>query len=84
MYLAYTTLDIMFFVSMISRFMHCPSSHHLGAAKRILKHICGTRDLIIHYCKVQNFSPLDIKTLIGLNHVKIERALVDMCFIRVK
>ena len=45
----------MFSISMISRFMHCPSSHHLGASKRILKYICGTTDLGIHYHKVQNF-----------------------------
>ena len=46
----------MFSIGMISGFMHCPSSHHLGAAKRILKYICGTIDLGIHYHKVQNFN----------------------------
>ena len=45
----------MFSISMISRFIHCPSSHHLGAAKRILRYSCGTTDLGIHYHKVQNF-----------------------------
>ena len=56
MYLTHKKLEIMFSVSMISRFLHCPSSHHLGAAKRILKYICGTLDIIIHYHKVQNFN----------------------------
>ena len=56
LYLTHTRPDIMFFVSMIPRFMHCPSSHYLGAAKRILKYICGNLDLIIHYHKVQNIN----------------------------
>ena len=47
--------EIMFCVSMISKFMHYPSSHHLGAAKRILKYIYGTMDLKIHYHKGQIF-----------------------------
>ena len=46
----------MFSVSMLSRFMHYPLSHHLVAAKRILKYICGTLDLGIRYHKVQNFN----------------------------
>ena len=56
MYLKHTRLDIAFFVSMISRFMHCLSSHHLLAAKIILKYIFGTMDLGIHYHKVHNFN----------------------------
>ena len=66
---------------MISRFMHCPSSHHLEAAKIILKYICGTMDLEIHYQKVQNINLVRFQTVIGLDHVMIERALVDMCLI---
>ena len=42
------------YLNMISRFMHCPSSHHLGAAKRILEYICETMGLDIDYHKVQN------------------------------
>ena len=55
-YLTHTRPEIMFSGSMISRFMPCPSSHHLGAAKRILKYICGTVYLRIHCHKVQNFN----------------------------
>ena len=40
-YLTHTRLETMFYVSMISRFMHCPS-HHLGVINRILKYIYGT------------------------------------------
>ena len=37
MYLTHTRLDIMFPVSLVSRFMHSPTVHHLGTAKRILR-----------------------------------------------
>ena len=66
---------------MISRFINCLSPHHLGAAKRILKYICETLNLRIHYYKVQNLIWLDIHTLIGLYHVMIERVLVVMFII---
>ena len=35
-YLTHTRPDIAFAVGVISRFMHCPSKQHLGAAKRLL------------------------------------------------
>ena len=56
MYLTHTRPGSMFYVSMLSRFIHCPSSQHLGAAKIILKYICGTMDLRIYYPKIQNFN----------------------------
>ena len=55
MYLTHTRPKFMFSTSMISRFMCCPSSYHLGAAKGILNYIFRTMDLGIHYHKVQNF-----------------------------
>jgi len=41
-YLTHTRPDTSFAVGMISRFMHMPSKHHLGAAKRILRYVAGT------------------------------------------
>lgn len=41
MYLTNTRPDIMFSVSDISRFMHKPTKHHLGAGKRILWYVAG-------------------------------------------
>ncbi|KAJ8649369.1 hypothetical protein MRB53_002392 [Persea americana] len=41
-YLTHSRPDIMYSVSMVSRFMHAPSKQHVGAAKRILKYIAGT------------------------------------------
>lgn len=54
-YLSHKRPDIAFPVSVISRFMHCPSRHHLGAAKRIMKYVAGTTNLGIWYSKVSNF-----------------------------
>ncbi len=50
-YLTHTRPDIAFFVGLISRFMHAPTKHHLGAAKRILKYVAATRDFGIWYVK---------------------------------
>ena len=56
MYLMYTRGKITFYVNMLSRFMHCPSSHHLGGAKRILQYIYGTINFGIYYHKVKDFN----------------------------
>ncbi|RVW83084.1 Retrovirus-related Pol polyprotein from transposon TNT 1-94 [Vitis vinifera] len=54
-YLTHTRPDIAFAVGVISRFMHCPSKQHLGAAKRVLRYIAGTYDFGIWYGHVQEF-----------------------------
>ncbi|XP_052489411.1 uncharacterized mitochondrial protein AtMg00810-like [Gossypium raimondii] len=42
LYLTATRPDIMFGVSLLSRFMHCCNEAHLKAAKRVLRYIKGT------------------------------------------
>ncbi|PHT28618.1 Fanconi-associated nuclease 1 -like protein [Capsicum baccatum] len=42
MYLTATRPDILYVVSILSRFMHCPSEVHVKAAKRIVRYIKGT------------------------------------------
>ena len=54
-YLTHTRPDIAFAVGVISRFMHCPSKQHLGAAKRLLRYIARTYDFGIWYGHVQEF-----------------------------
>ncbi|CAL9019596.1 unnamed protein product [Prunus brigantina] len=49
MYLAATRLDIIFSVSLVSRFMKKPYSNHWEAAKRILRYVKGTVDYGIFY-----------------------------------
>ncbi|KAD5317079.1 hypothetical protein E3N88_17025 [Mikania micrantha] len=41
-YVTHSRPDIAFAVSILSRFMHCPSHHHFGAGKRILRYLAGT------------------------------------------
>ncbi|PKA46730.1 Retrovirus-related Pol polyprotein from transposon TNT 1-94 [Apostasia shenzhenica] len=55
MYLTHTRPDILFSVSLISRFMHKPSVHHFGAARRILRYVRATTNYEIWYKQVSNF-----------------------------
>ncbi|GAU44031.1 hypothetical protein TSUD_349630 [Trifolium subterraneum] len=47
--------DILFSVSLLSRFMHCASELHLKAAKRVIRYIKGTVHYGVKYCKVKDF-----------------------------
>lgn len=49
MYLTATRPDLMYGVSLISRFMSCPTESHWLAAKRILRYLKGTTELGILY-----------------------------------
>lgn len=53
-YLSHTRPDIAHSVGLVSRFMHKPSKHHLGAVKRILQYIAGTSNYGIWYKKVDD------------------------------
>ncbi|CAL9028826.1 unnamed protein product [Prunus brigantina] len=49
MYLTYTRPDIMYAVSLVSRYMEKPTEMHLNAAKRILRYVKGTIDYGVFY-----------------------------------
>jgi len=49
MYLTATRPDIMYSVSLISRYMESPTEMHLLAAKRILRYLQGTKDFGLFY-----------------------------------
>jgi hypothetical protein len=51
MYLTATHPDLMFIVSLISRYMECPAKSHLLAAKRVLRYVKGTVNFGIFYKK---------------------------------
>ena len=55
MYLTPTRPDIMFAVSLISRFMETPKSTHWQVEKRILRYITGTTNFGIQYTSNSNF-----------------------------
>ena len=44
MYLTAIRLDLMFVVSLISRFMACPTQQYFATAKRVLRYLKGTID----------------------------------------
>ena len=46
-----TRPDLAFPVSYLSRFIHCSTSEHFAAAKRILRHVAGTIDFSLCYRK---------------------------------
>ena len=54
MYLTATRPDLMYVVSLISRFMASPIELHLQAAKRVLRYLKGTVDLGVFYRKEGN------------------------------
>ncbi|XP_075086233.1 secreted RxLR effector protein 161-like [Nicotiana tabacum] len=54
MYLTATRPDILFDVSLSSRFMHCATEMHLRATKRIIRYIKGTVDYGVKFKKWQN------------------------------
>ncbi|XP_016549353.1 secreted RxLR effector protein 161-like [Capsicum annuum] len=49
MYLTATRPDIMYTISLVSRYMECPTEMHLLDAKRILRYLQGTKDFGIFY-----------------------------------
>ena len=51
MYLTSTRPDIMYAVSLISRYMEKPSEIHLNAARRVLRYVKGTIDYGVFYKK---------------------------------
>ncbi|XP_048447292.1 uncharacterized mitochondrial protein AtMg00810-like [Pyrus x bretschneideri] len=51
MYLTATRPDLMFVVSLISRYMERPTEVHMQTAKRVLRYVKGTTDLGIFYKK---------------------------------
>ena len=56
MYLTATRPNIVFVVSLLSRYMHCASKIHFQAEKRILRYVKGTIDFGIRFQHEQKFS----------------------------
>lgn len=79
MYLTATRPDIIYAVSLISRYMESPTEIHLQAAKRILRYLQGTKDYGIFYKKGGKSSLIGLQIVIMQKIKMIEKALQDMC-----
>ena len=55
MYLTATRPDIMYAVSLVSRFMETPKETHWQVSKRILKYVNGTKEYGVLYSKTDDF-----------------------------
>ncbi|XP_070032459.1 secreted RxLR effector protein 161-like [Nicotiana tomentosiformis] len=55
LYLTASRPDIVFSVRMCARFQSSPKESHLKAAKRILRCLKGTQDLVLYYTSGDNF-----------------------------
>ncbi|CAJ2662166.1 unnamed protein product [Trifolium pratense] len=55
MYLTTTRPDVMYDVSVVSRFMNCAKESHFKAEKRVLRYVKGTINYGIKFCRSQNF-----------------------------
>ncbi|KAK5846720.1 hypothetical protein PVK06_003017 [Gossypium arboreum] len=58
LYLTATRLDIMYAVSLLSRFMHCCNVAHFKAAKRVLRYVKGTLNFGVKFGKADELKPV--------------------------
>nr|XP_016483817.1 PREDICTED: uncharacterized mitochondrial protein AtMg00810-like [Nicotiana tabacum] len=56
LYITASRPDIVFSVGLCSRFQSNPKESHLKAAKRILRYLKGTQDLVLYYPSGDNFN----------------------------
>ncbi|XP_070019532.1 secreted RxLR effector protein 161-like [Nicotiana sylvestris] len=56
LYLTASRPDIVFSVGLCARFQSNPKESHLKAAKRILRYLKGTQDLVLYYPSGDNFN----------------------------
>lgn len=54
-YLTHSRPDIAFSVGVLSRYMHRPTLHHFGAAKRVLRYLVGTQNYGLWFHKTDVF-----------------------------
>ncbi|KAA3486889.1 retrovirus-related pol polyprotein from transposon tnt 1-94 [Gossypium australe] len=58
LYLTTSSLDIMFFVSLLSRYMHCNNIIHYEATKRVLRYVKGTLSYGVKFIKFEKLKLL--------------------------
>ncbi|KAJ7978471.1 Retrovirus-related Pol polyprotein from transposon TNT 1-94 [Quillaja saponaria] len=80
MFLTATRLDIMYSVSLISRYMENPTQMHLLAAKKIFRYLQGTRDFGLFYKKVKCQSCSGLLTVI-MQEIKMIEGVLRVMFL---
>lgn len=80
-YLTHSRPDISFSVGVLSRFMHKPSKHHLGAAKRVLRYLAGTKDFGIWFQRTQDFKLKGYTDSDWAGSVEDRKSTSGSCFI---
>nr|XP_016494866.1 PREDICTED: uncharacterized mitochondrial protein AtMg00810-like [Nicotiana tabacum] len=71
LYLTASRPDIVFSVGLCARFQSSPKESHLKVAKKILRYLKGTQDLVLYYPSGDNFD------LIGYADIDYASYLVD-------
>ena len=84
MYLTATRPDLMFAVSMLSRFMESPKKSHWEAGKRVLRYFCGIINEGIHCKRVEDSTLIGYCDVIGAEVLMIAEALLVILFILVQ
>ena len=80
MYLTATRPNIMFAISLLSRFMHCANEVHFQAAKRIVRYIKGTTNYGIKYSYCQNFMLHGYSDSDWASSIDDMRSTIGFCF----
>lgn len=78
MYLCATRPDLMYFVSLVSRYMENPKQSHWEMGKRILRYVKGTLHQGIIYQKNNNFNVHRYCNYGGDSDEMMVKALVDI------
>ena len=78
MYFTPTRPNILFDVSLLSRFMHCTSEMHLKAAKRISGYVKGIVDYGVKFEKCTNFKLCGFFIVNGLDVMMTCKILKDI------
>lgn len=80
LYLTHTRPDLIYAVSLVSRFMCQPTMQHHGAIKWILRYVAGTQSLGVHYTHREVFNLVDYTDSDGARSVDDWRRTFDFIF----
>ena len=81
-YLTATRPDILYGVSLLSRYMETPTQDHLQAGKRILRYIRGTLSHGIFYSFSNDATLVGYQDVIGMEMLMREKVLLDIFILK--